>query len=755
MSTWRSIDQKPWDFHEALYGWKDVEVKEEMPDEHVESVDDDEDETWEGSLEQSCSVEAASYPPLSSIEGPTKRLPGTEPVVPDFGENDQPLNARDVTKSAGTIDTAEKIEVEVDLDAYLSPDAHAYRSSGVENDSEKNDKECSERQKGRSGVRGRGHSSRGRRAGHPLNETLNDEDMSPELVSMATDALQRRQMMMQGSAKTGRNNDHELDRDSENEDEFFDANCGEDNLSKLNRHFEWSTMESFQCQAEIFKPERTGSVWSCNSAYDAFRSYWRDDVLAHIVAEINTYATKLPAAFQSEWYPTNIHEILCLFSFWIMLGIVRMPTVVSCFSVDPLMKTEVFRRIFTRRRYEMLSKVFHFIDSDPAVNQGPSNIGDASNFDHLYRLRPIILHLNYYFQANYTLHKDICIDESLTLCKGRLNFIQDSQNKVATFAIKTFELCESSTGYLWSFIVNADKQFAPDLGQSPGLLRSTKAVKQLISPLLNKGYRLFMNNWYNSPLLARFLKLNGTDFVGTLRPSCKDVPEVINKAPLKKGELIARHSGDVSILSWQDTARVTMISTCHGSDTALPTVSSCPSNRQATYKPQVVLDYKRYMRSVDLKDQLLEPYLEHEKRGAKWSMKLFKRLLNISILNARVLLESSTEKRHDHLAFRLSLVDSILTLHLAHCPKNRKFNVSSSKSSRNQPQNIQQTPFTHWPVLLERSGYTAARNRNFRKRCFVCLREGRKTQTTPYCCEVCQVPLCITNCFKSYHTPMQ
>ncbi|XP_041971703.1 piggyBac transposable element-derived protein 4-like [Aricia agestis] len=509
-------------------------------------------------------------------------------------------------------------------------------------------------------------------------------------------------------------------------------------------------METFQGREQNFQPERTGSVRVFDSAYDAFRSYWSEDVLGLIVDETNLAASKVPsAAFQAEWFPTNMHEILCLLSFWMMLGIVKMPTIFSCFSVDPLLKTEVFRRIFTRKRYEMLNRALHFEDSDPViVNQNPSNTG-ARSFDRLQRLRPILTHLNSAFQSNYILSKDISINESPTLWKGISNSKQYIRTKATKFGIKTFELCESTTGYLWSFIVHTFNQSATDL-ESPGALESTAVVKKLIDPLLNKGYRLFMDNWYNSPLLARFLKLNGTDFVGTLGSSRRDVPSLINKAPLKRGEYIARHSGDVTVLSWQDKKRITMISTCHGSSTALSTVSSRPSSRKVPLVPQVMLDYNKFMRGIDVKDQMLEPYLLERKRCKKWCMKLFKRFLSVSILNSRILLQSSTQKNIDDLAFRLELVDHILMNHLSHCPQSRRFTVSSSRSTHHQPSRFILS--THWPVLLEPTERSLACNRKSWKRCFVCLKNGNKNQKTSYCCESCRVPLCIKDCFKAYHT---
>jgi len=43
-----------------------------------------------------------------------------------------------------------------------------------------------------------------------------------------------------------------------------------------------------------------------------------------------------------------------------------------------------------------------------------------------------------------------------------------------------------------------------------------------------------------------------TDCVGTLRLSRKDVPQRVKEKKLKKGELVAQHSGLVSVLKWKD-----------------------------------------------------------------------------------------------------------------------------------------------------------------------------------------------------------
>ncbi|KAL0808440.1 hypothetical protein ABMA28_012901 [Loxostege sticticalis] len=626
---------------------------------------------------------------------------------------------------------------EVVEEDFLAPDAHDVYERPEASDVCARDRRGRVRRGGRSSrrlIRGRRGVGERWTLGDPLQFVYTTEaDVPSELAQMVRDLKMRQERVdMERIARTVRRVE---ESENDQEDHGFLL------LGEQNR-FDWSPMDTFRGQEEVFQPKRTGSVWCHTSAYGAFRAYWDDDILKHIVDQTNQHAAKISSAvFQSEWYPTNADEILCLFAFWMMLGVVRMPTIKSCFSLDPVLKTEVFRRILSQRRYVALTRALHFVDADP--DDATNN--PAVNPDRLNLLSPILDHLNSKFQENYILSKDICIDESLLLWKGRLNIKQYIKSKAAKLGIKTYELCESTTGYLWSFLVDTGKQSSSD-SLSPFVLKSTSVVLKLIDPLLNKGYRLFMDNGYNSPALARYLKLNKTDCVGTLRPTRKDVPVLLTEAPLKQGQFMARHSGDVCVLTWQDKKRISMLSTCHGAHTALSRVFSKPPNYPEQFKPQMVLDYNKLMGGVDLKDQMLEPYLIERQRCGKWYMKLFKRLLNCSILNARILVESSSNATRDQLAFRLQLVDGILAKHLSRCPSREH----RSPTKRNSLPSLI-IPHSHWPVHTEQTAYDSERNRQTRRRCVVCLKNGRKTQKTAFMCETCKVPLCVVNCFKSFH----
>jgi hypothetical protein len=100
-------------------------------------------------------------------------------------------------------------------------------------------------------------------------------------------------------------------------------------------------------------------------------------------------------------------------------------------------------------RLELITKFLHFADNtDKANYEGPAK---------LYKIFPVMSHLNSKFQTLFLPAQNISVDGSLTLWKGRLSFKQYLPLKAAKFGIKTYELCDSVSGYLWSFVVYTGK----------------------------------------------------------------------------------------------------------------------------------------------------------------------------------------------------------------------------------------------------------------------------------------------------------
>jgi hypothetical protein len=412
------------------------------------------------------------------------------------------------------------------------------------------------------------------------------------------------------------------------------------------------------------------------------------------------------------------------------MGIHRMPTVKSYFSKNFLFDTPVFYKYMSQDRYELPSRFLHFVNNDELeIFEGNKK---------LFKIDPILKHLKSKFSSLYRLKENISLDESLTLWKGRLGFKQYIPLKAAKFGIKSFELCASSSGYLWNFIIYSG--ITTDLNSSvvpADNLKTTQIVIKLVEPLFGRGHTLWMDNFYNSPDLCLLLKKSGVNVAGTLRLSRKNVPLVVKETKLKRGEHIAVQSQGVMVLKWMDKKPVSFISTFH-SDTMV----EVSKRGKVLYKPRGVQEYNSFMGGVDLKDQKLQPYEIERKRSTKWYTKLFKRLLNISVHNAFVLYrESQNVKQLSHLDFRLQIIKELFEVH----GKNLEPPRLGRPSKTPMPGRLTARHFVERIPPSEKKAKPT-------KRCAVCCKTSGKRKETSFWCRDCGVGLGFEECFRIYHT---
>jgi len=128
--------------------------------------------------------------------------------------------------------------------------------------------------------------------------------------------------------------------------------------------------------------------------------------------------------------------------------------------------------------------------------------------------------------------------------------------------------------------------------------------------LFGRGHTLWIDNFFSSSELARKLKIeHSTDCVGTLKLNRKNNPKEVKHKKLEKEEIIARHSGPVTVLKWHDKRDVSMVSTYHNADT-----QRVSNKGKETEEPLCVIDCNHNTGGVNLKDLLLHIYIvEREK----------------------------------------------------------------------------------------------------------------------------------------------
>ena len=468
---------------------------------------------------------------------------------------------------------------------------------------------------------------------------------------------------------------------------------------------------------------------------DIFELIVTDDIVDHIVWYSNLYAQQMmadtvykPTSRVAKWEEITASEVRLYFAVLIYRGLLYKPKENFYYTKNKLFETLGFRRIMSQNKLILLEKFLHFVD-----NQA---LGESYN--KAAKIQPILEMLVDRFQLLLELERDISIDESLLLWKGRLGWKQYIPKKRARFGLKAFVLCEGSTGYVWNIILytGADTLLDENIDFD---YHATKVVMSLMENLLNKGHCVYIDNWYTSIEICNVLNSNTTDVVGTLRRDRKGLPGDVVKKKLKQGERIVQyeHSKGLAITHWKDKRDVFMMTTC------IPDSETQVQRRGVEVTiPTVIHEYNSMMGGVDRSDQMTTSYPTERKRVKKWYKKHFMHLINISVFNSHII-HQKKEGKLDAFSFRKKLVEQIV--------ENYGVEIESAIERRGGRPSIEGNPFRLSERHFLRAIPASDKKQYPTKRCIVCYKHKQRKESR-YICGQCNQPLCVVPCFERYHT---
>ena len=231
-------------------------------------------------------------------------------------------------------------------------------------------------------------------------------------------------------------------------------------------------------------------------------------------------------------------------------------------------------------RFQLVMHFFHF--------------GDRPNFAgyRLAKIRLLTNHLNQIMEELYVPDKNLSLNESMMLWRGRLLFRQYIKNKRHKYGIKYSELC-TSDGLILRASIYSGQSFDDDqsLGQSGAI------VLNLMHEILDKSYHLFTDTYYNLVPLTHYLTSRSTYLTGTLRKDRVDNP----KRVVNNGEVTWESNEEVSVCKWKDKRDVLAITNAH-----VPEMCDVTNrNGKTKKKPNLVRDYNNGMSGIDRSDQML------------------------------------------------------------------------------------------------------------------------------------------------------
>ena len=464
---------------------------------------------------------------------------------------------------------------------------------------------------------------------------------------------------------------------------------------------------------------------------EIFDLFFTPTLWYQIALETNKYANRKydlrpPSAssHMKRWTDVDVDELQRFLGIRLLMGLHPLPAYRDFWSNWHLKGDPTIKATMTRDRFEKIQSNLHFTDNE-----------DDRASDKLWKIRPVVDVFSSEFKKVYIPSKDISIDESLFRYRGRHFSLQYNRNKAARWGYKCYKLC-CSTGPAAGYCVAMKLYMCDDKGEVPA---SFKAVTNLMdaASVNDKGYDLYVDNWYTSPTLFHYLQGRKTNVCGTVRTNRKWMSKDLNlTTKSKKGEFVRRSSGTGQLaLQWKDRNVVTMLSTFHqGTEW---TQLEANHRGEVRSKPQVVLDYNRCMGGVDLSDQMACTY-RMVRKVRKWYQNLFYHLVDTAVVNA-YLVHKTLGGRLDHSTFRFKLTEALLETGRP-APRRR---IPAAAPPAPLP-----APDAPAPPRIP-DGHMLEQVPKYR-RCRYCSTVRKIRKETKFVCSVCKVALCAGTCFNIY-----
>ena len=482
---------------------------------------------------------------------------------------------------------------------------------------------------------------------------------------------------------------------------------------------------------------------AANTPLEHFLLFFTFDIIDQIVLQTNLYYQQEKASKPSTktFVATSREEIMAFLGMILAMGIAKLPAIADYWRKG-ITFMPWFSGIMFRDRFLKILKFLHLVDNSNAVPR------DDPNYDKLFKLGGIHGILNQSFADIYQPTQSLSIDEQMIGTKSRVSFIQYMPKKPKKFGIKIWALCQSDTGYCIQFQIYTGKV---DSGQEQGL--TYRVVMDLMKNYLDKGYHIYMDNFYTHLALFKDLLARNTLACGTIKINRGEFPGWFKTQKLKHGDASYIRNNNILAVHWKDKRDVFVLSSLHGN-----TATEIERYSGNVVKPDCISDYNKNMGGVDKCDQLLS-YYAIAKKSKKWWKKVFFRLFELCVINSMCLFMQKNEifakKKNSHKRYREMLIHELVQ------PLLQKRNDDEPVSNMGRPAHPKaRGNLSDIQDDVRLRGRHYAIKKHPRRKCTMCGYKKDKTtgkrtnkRTVNYC-EKCKKYVC-EKCFPAFHTKSQ
>ena len=491
---------------------------------------------------------------------------------------------------------------------------------------------------------------------------------------------------------------------------------------------------------------------------DYFNVFVKEEDYESISQETNRYAaeyieqkgeTLRPNSRFHAWKATTAQEIKVFLAMIIAMGLVVQLELSEYWSTGEVTDTPFFPKLMSRDRFWLLLSFFHLANNANYIRRG------LEGYDPLFKLGALFKNLIRRFHRSYTPNRQLSLDEGMVPWRGNLSFRVYNPDKPKRYGIKAYMLCDAANGYCTKFCLYTGKYMdVIDTGNGA----TYNMVMHLMRDYFGKGYIIYMDNYYSSPTLYWDLYDLGVGASGTLRVNRKGVPQAAKDKVLRaKGDTYCMNNKHLKLVKYNDRKVVYLLSTVEKGE-KVATGKTDPRTREAIKKPEIVVNYDKYMGGVDRSDQMVS-YATFNARTLKWWKRVIFHVISLTVLNAYILYKTTTNDRVKllHRQFRKKLVGELVS-------SVQREDVPGMNSPTGRPRSAQDPILRlvgrHFPEKIVGTG----KKKTIARSCAVCVPAERKKdeavgvkrkrpgRESAYQCSECQKALCVDPCFRLFHT---
>lgn len=376
---------------------------------------------------------------------------------------------------------------------------------------------------------------------------------------------------------------------------------------------------------------------SISSPYDAWKHFIDEPMLRQIVNFTNDEAARQG----DDTFSLTLQELESFLALQYARGLYGKNHPVS-FLWNSDYGIQLFGKTMSRTRFLKILRYLRFDDKPKRQRSS----------DKFIPIRNIFENFVENCRSKFTCGYSLTVDEQLMPLKTRCGLITYMPNKPDKYGLKFWMLVDVDTKYVINLNPYLGKQERNERGDVP---LAESVVLKLIQPVRRHGYNICCDNFFTSlPLAEKLAMQHKISIVGTIRKNRRELSESMTsaiKGKIHESTFFWNEKSKALFVKYQTKEKKTVC--------LLSTMHQNPDVREDDKrKPDMILFYNKNKVGIDIVDQMLRLYSTHS-ASRRWPLAVWANIMDIAIINARVVYNHVTRKSVSRRSFLLEMIEHL------------------------------------------------------------------------------------------------